>query len=413
MPEGLKPQESMSRLDLLVYAHDGRGLGHVSRSMAVAMAARRLYPHWRVLLLSGERSMEMLSAGGCLDWVKLPAYATRVVGGVSRGRSGPSRFDDDELGRLRGGIIADLVARLRPRCVLADHQPQGKHRELLPALSSTASPDTRWILGLRAVVGDVEKVWSQVALDCFRGRYRGALWYGDSTVLGTSTLERFEARFALRPVETGYVSRLRELVRSGILEQREAVRWAGTVSIPWVGEMSGRLLEALAGALEALGERFGAWRVYVGFGRQKEVGEHFHRRFREGAACRLLPIGEGYLTDLLHSRTALIYGGYNSLTDVLFTGVPGVAVLRGMQDGEQARHLERLARLGSDGLTVLEESAVTTGSLTAALVAALEKPRRLPASINLVGAEGAARCLAAWMQTQDAPAELRQGPNGA
>lgn len=403
MPGGQKPQEPMPRLDLLVYAHDGRGLGHVSRSMAIAMAARRLYPHWRVLLLSGERSMEMLCAGSGLDWVKLPAYATRVVQGVSRGLPGLSGFDDGALGRLRGGIIADLVARLRPRCILADHQPQGKHRELLPALSSPASPETLWILGLRAVVGEVAKVWSRVAVDSYRSRYRGALWYGDSAVLGTATLERFEARFGKRPLEAGYVSRLGELVRGGNLAQGRGVRWAGTVSIPWIGELTGRLLEALAGALETLGGRFGVWRVYVGFGGREAVAGPLRGRYRELPACQLLPVGDGYLSDLLHSRAALIYGGYNSLTDILFAGVPAVAVLRNMEDGEQARHLERLAMLGGDGLRILDEAAVTRDNLTAALAQALAKPRRPPAPINLAGADGAARYLAAWMEPQEPP----------
>ena len=48
----------------------------------------------------------MLAAGGELDWIKLPAYATRVTGGISQGRSGPAGFGDADLGGLRGRIIA-------------------------------------------------------------------------------------------------------------------------------------------------------------------------------------------------------------------------------------------------------------------------------------------------------------------
>ena len=77
-------------LDLLLYAHDGRGLGHVSRSVAVGLAVRRLHPGLRTLLVSGARGCAELIGPAPLDWVKLPAYATQVVDGRSRGIDGPS-----------------------------------------------------------------------------------------------------------------------------------------------------------------------------------------------------------------------------------------------------------------------------------------------------------------------------------
>lgn len=397
MPQDPETETPAPRLDLLIYAHDGRGLGHVSRSVAIGLAARRLYPHWRVLLLSGARALEMLAAGGELDWIKLPAYATRVTGGVSQGRSGPAGFGDADLGRLRGRIIADVVARLRPRCVLVDHQPQGKHRELLPALDAPQSRDSLWLLGLRGVVGEVEKIWSPLARECFQARYAGALWYGDSAWLGAGTLERFAQRFGRRPAEMGYVSRLRELVAGGLLAPPGRARWGGTVSIPWVGEGSARLLEHLAAALERLGARFGAWRVYVGFGDRMDLQERFRRRFQQLPACRLMPLGEGYLADLLHSRTALIYGGYNSLTDVLYAGRPCVAVGRAMQDGEQDRHLQRLAALAGDALVVLDESEADPVRIEEALRQILAQPRPPAAAVNLAGAEQTVHHLARWL----------------
>ena len=82
----------MSRLDLLIYAHDGRGLGHASRSVAIGLAVRRLFPGLKVLFLCGARQSADLIGEGGLDWIKLPAYRTRVVGGVSKGCDGESNF---------------------------------------------------------------------------------------------------------------------------------------------------------------------------------------------------------------------------------------------------------------------------------------------------------------------------------
>ena len=116
----------MNRLDLLIYAHDGRGLGHASRSVAIGLAVRRLFPELKVLFLSGAKQSADLIGEGELDWIKLPAYQTRVVGGVSKGCDGESNFSDRELGDIRSAMIRDLVVRLNPRCVLSDHMPQGQ-----------------------------------------------------------------------------------------------------------------------------------------------------------------------------------------------------------------------------------------------------------------------------------------------
>jgi predicted glycosyltransferase len=110
-----------------------------------------------------------------------------------------------------------------------------------------------------------------------------------------------------------------------------------------------------------------------------------------------MPLGEGYLADLLHSRTALIYGGYNSLTDVLFAGRPCVAVGRVMQDGEQDRHLQRLAALAGEALVVLDESAADPVRIEEALRQVLARPHPPAAAVNLAGAEQTLRHLARWL----------------
>ncbi|MFW2368793.1 MAG: hypothetical protein ACN4GW_20440, partial [Desulforhopalus sp.] len=114
------------RLDVLIYGHDGRGLGHVSRSIAIGMAMRRLYPERKVLFVSGSSFSQELIGAAPLDWLKLPSYATRVVGGRVRGVTGPSMFEDHRLGELRGQELAHLIELYRPKLVLVDHTPQGK-----------------------------------------------------------------------------------------------------------------------------------------------------------------------------------------------------------------------------------------------------------------------------------------------
>ncbi|MCP4409301.1 MAG: hypothetical protein GY807_16420, partial [Gammaproteobacteria bacterium] len=177
------------------YAHDGRGLGHASRSIGIGMALRRLFPHLKVLFVSGCRQSQQLIGAAPLDWLKLPSYETTVENGKSRGVIGKSMFSDSQIGRFRTKELEHLVALYRPRLVLVDHTPQGKHRELVPALSIGRDIGTLWILGVRGVLGDVDQTRSELAVSLFRKYYRGLLWYGDSRVLGESHLKQLQKQY--------------------------------------------------------------------------------------------------------------------------------------------------------------------------------------------------------------------------
>ena len=70
-----------SRLDVLIYSHDGRGFGHVSRGVTIGMALRRLFPGLKVLFVSGFKQTATLVGSCPLEWIKLPSYETQIIAG--------------------------------------------------------------------------------------------------------------------------------------------------------------------------------------------------------------------------------------------------------------------------------------------------------------------------------------------
>ena len=381
-----------SRLDIMIYGHDGRGLGHVSRSAAIGMALRRLYPHLKVCLLTGCRQTQELIGDVPLDWLKLPAYDTVVIDGRSTGTDGPCGFEDKELGNLRAEQIRQLVALYRPRLILADHTPQGKHRELVPALTAETAERPQWILGMRGVVGSVSQAGSELATELFQRYYNGLLWYGDSSVLGPDHLEILGHRFACEPVECGYVSRLIELI--SLAHPSGVRRYGCTVSIPWFGEHTEAFFERLIEALGLVGPDCGQFRIFLGgddiypYG-QKLEGLDF---------CTLERFGPQYAETLCRSKSALVFGGYNSLVDVLSMGIPALAVMRDMQDREQQDHLAALSRSVGNRLSVVMENESSVEQLYTMLTELMKTgndPFEIP--VNLGGAEKAARVLAAML----------------
>ncbi|NDV23490.1 hypothetical protein [Desulfovibrio sp. JC022] len=385
-----------SKLDVLIYAHDGRGLGHVSRSVGIGLALRRLFPGLSVLLVTGCKTTAELIGDGSLDWIKLPSYKTNVSGGKSSGVKGDSNIDDKLLGGLRARNIRDIVDTYRPKVFLADHTPQGKHKELLP--SHDVSPETVRVLGIRAVVGEVGKVWSEFSADVFSSAYSNILWYGDSSVAGIGELERLSGHYGVTPHDAGYVSRLSELqFLDQNQEEREKV--AGVISVPWAGEGTAVLLKKLAQTLSGIDVSYGDWKIYMNL---REPGSGtVVEKFNGLGHVSFEQVGPQFLRDLRNSRSAVIYGGYNSLTDVMVCGVPSLVLLRGMKDGEQEEHAAVLARKSSAVQEVFADHSVTVGELREGLVKCLEVEVD-EHSINLNGAENAARYLAALAGGSDA-----------
>ncbi len=384
----------MKRLDLLIYAHDGRGLGHASRSVAIGLAVRRLFPELRVLFVSGLKQSASLIGGGRLDWVKLPSYETRVVDGISRGWTGNSNFSDRELGAIRSGMLKDIVGRLKPRCVLSDHMPQGKHRELLPALEVAGSEDNAyWILGMRGVIGDVAGVWSDEAVAIFQRFYKDILWYGDQNVLGAESPDRIARRFDTVPLATGYVSRLMEWQRMAAPSRASQPSLTASVSIPWIGEHTLAFIDALAGVVEHIGSAAGEWHLFLD---SQAFGDNVPGvvdRLRRLPHCRLFKPGAAYFSSLMRSRMAIIYGGYNSLTDLLYAGVPGLVILRDMADQEQQKHLHCLQYRFPNQLSSMHEKQCSQDNLAENVKRMMEMPSEKGLEIRLDGAETAARHL--------------------
>ena len=376
------------RLDILLYGHDGRGLGHVSRSVAIGMAIRRLYPHLNICLLTGCRQTGELIGNAELDWIKLPAYDTEVVDGTSTGVDGPAGFEDKELGRFRAEQIRQIVALYRPRLILADHSPQGKHRELVPALHDDIPDKPRWVLGMRGVVGTVAQTQSDLAIELFKTRYDMLLWYGDSTVLGAGHKELLNVRFDTEAVECGYVSRLAE--QEYVVQPAGYRQYGCTVSIPWFSRDTELFFTNLVEAVSMIGSRFGPFRFFLG-------GEGFvamSQQLQGLDFCSAEPFGDQYIHALCASRSALIFGGYNSLVDILSTGIPALVVKRSMADKEQQEHLDALLGSMESRLIPVDEAGCSVEMLYRGFQDILElSPDSFAHPVNIGGAETAARIL--------------------
>ena len=379
----------MERLDILIYAHDGRGLGHASRSIAIGMALRRLFGNLRVLFVSGCAVSQELIGRAPLDWLKLPSYCSTVVEGKIQGLAGPSGFADEELGLLRKRELENLIHLYRPRLVLVDHTPQGKHKELVAALEASCRYNTMWVLGVRGVMGKVGQAGTTLGRGLFKKYFTALLWYGDPSVLGNEHCSHLQELYGIQPTVCGYVARLAEHSKLPGRGDGDKRQLAGTISIPWLGEKSMQVLHELRTALGSLESSQGSWKLFVGKSSVAETGA-LETLFASIDNCDIENFGPQYIDSLYHSKTAVIYGGYNSIVDMLCMQLPTLVIAREMQDEEQQRHVNRLINATGGGWQYLSESDASATQLESRLRENLSVGITTRADIKLDGAVQAA-----------------------
>ncbi len=374
-----------TRLDILLYAHDGRGLGHASRAIGIGMAIRRLYPDLKVLFVSGAGISQSLIGRSNLDWIKLPSYASKIENGVSTGVDGPANFYKSVLGRHRAGMLAQVVASFKPRCVLVDHSPLGKREELMPALNESHGSDTKWILGVRAVIGNPKNFWSDASRQIFKKYYHALFWYGDQAVLGNSQINKIKNHFGCPPEEIGYVSRLYETKQ---LLDKTGNTITGTISLPWLSRKSQAFIRVLKQTL-ALRDQAEKWIIYINARDLQDM----KKQFAGLPSVCIKPVGEDYAHSILHSQTAVIYGGYNSLMDVAAAQIPAIVVMREMKDREQDEHIKKLLDYNPDVMMMVQESR-TAGTVLDQAITRLLKHSKQIKPFNIKGSVHAAEALA-------------------
>lgn len=379
------PGIDKSRLDVLIYSHDGRGFGHVSRGVTIGMALRRLFPKLKVLFISGFKQTATLVGPCPLEWMKLPSYETQIIEGKSKGRLGNTNIKNRYLGPARANIIESIITNFKPRCVLVDHSPPGKRDELLPSLRITKETDTIWILGIRAVVGEVAVIWSELSKNAFVEHYHSLLWYGDEKVLGNEIPHAIGQYFATNPIVTGYVSRFLEMRHWTPYDN--SGKYAGTIAVPWLSETSLTFLENLYKALSELGEGYGRWKIFTDLKKIEAEAKNIKLQFDDIPYCTVENVSDRYLAALANSRVAIIYGGYNSMTDIMAAKVPSVVIVRGMNDREQEEHVRKISQLKPNLLYVLKESEADWQTLAEGLEKQLNIDVEVESEIMLNGAE--------------------------
>jgi predicted glycosyltransferase len=375
----------------ILYSHDGCGLGHLRRNLAIAAAVTKAAPDASVLLLTGCIELGTQGLAPNVEIVALPALRKLGNGRYDARRLPITRT---ELRVLRTRIISAAVESYRPDVLLIDKHPMGVGGELCPALERLPAWDGRAVLGLRDILDDpatVRREWRHDGVIEFTEAHCDRLLiYGNPAVFDLVAEYELPASLALRADHTGYVvhpdatPRLTLAPPSG--HRPRVLATAGG------GEDGRRLLETFAEAA-----RSAQWDAVMVAGPQSSPANQ--RALRHAAEDAGVEFHASVLdlSDRLLEMDALVsMGGYNTLSEALSLGIPTLCVPRAHPRREQ---LIRACSFASLRLLRMIEPDRLTARRVGAEVAELlgwdrrETARRAHESLGFDGAKVAATAL--------------------
>ena len=397
----------------LFYSHDGLGLGHTRRHLAVAAALAELDRKAAILLATGADFIARLGVPRQVEVLKLPSlrklannhYCSRHL-----------QIPGAETRALRSALLLATVKGFRPDVVLVDKHPFGASGEFKAGLQALRRQGGRAVLGLRDILDEPAQVlreWRPYQMQHrIAKNFEQVLVYGERTVFDPVSQYHFPAEMTERTRFCGYVvndesDRVLPEVQSPF-PARAGRKRSVVLATAGGGEDGFMMLKTFMHTAKDA-----PWQGCVVAGPMTpdvELAELESLAKSSGVIFRaFVP----HLSLLFDSADAVVcMGGYNTLTETVFHGVPTVCVPRTVPRTEQLIRAEAFARLGL--LHVCLPAELQPISLGQKIAAALQEPRaalkaRAQKHLNFDGARQAARYLLELGHVkaeQERPAEL-------
>ena len=326
----------------LFYSHDGVGLGHLRRNIAVASALVAADRNAIVLLAHGSEDVSPLGLPERCDVLRLPGLAKD-----DEGRYRPRRLamHTAELRDIRSAVLAAAVESFQPNVLLTDKHPRGASGELGAALESLRRVGGRAALGLRDVLDDPRQVRKEFAKsrvpEAIKRHHDLVLVYGRREVYDPVQEYGLSSDIGSRVRYCGYVLRPDDPVI-------DAYAPPDTDGKPLVlataggGEDGIAVMEAFAAAAEGAD-----WAAAMITG---PLGDATRRRRLGVLAAERGIAFHRFVPDmgpwLEKASAAVTMGGYNTLIEAASRGVPVVCVPRVRPRTEQLIRAQAFDRHG-------------------------------------------------------------------
>jgi predicted glycosyltransferase/GT2 family glycosyltransferase len=376
------PRSARKKPRVLFYSHDGLGLGHFRRTLAVAESLARRVPGASRLILTGQPFAGAFDLPETLDYVRMPGLDKKFLYEANPEKEPGA---PQNVITVRKSVIAATFDAFAPHVFVIDHTPAGLAGELLPVLNQPGRKSARpmVVLGLRDIIYGPERtrqLWeADGTYELLENVYDLILVYGSPMIFDPIEEYRFSPSVAAKTRFTGYFRRpeplrpieevRRELKAHGaalIKTFLKAVR-RGDLAMHVASVVTGPQMPASDGArLAALAEQL--------------------------PHVTLVPFRSDLESHIAAADVVVTMGGYNSVWEAIGSGKRPIIAPRHGGDDEQPLRAARLAALGL--ATVVPPDELTPATLAAAINAALERRDSPHVNVEFEGLQKTGKALA-------------------
>jgi predicted glycosyltransferase len=373
---------------LLFYCQHSLGIGHLTRSFALAAALRE---HFRVVFLNGGRLPDGITVPAGIDCIDLPPL------GMDDGHTVVSRgpvLDVEEARGERRRLIEQAVMRHRPGLLLVELFPFGRKKfagEILPMIRAAKRLGARVACSLRDILVDARPD-QQRHDDRARGladRYFDAVLVHADPAFARLQDSFKPSRAMKTPVwHSGFVVPRREAVAPVARERHLLVSAGGGI----VGEALFRA------AIDAHRRTQLPLRIIAGPFLPEPHWQALQTLAAPLPGVTLLRHVSDMAAEMRLARASISQCGYNTALDLVVSQVPALVLPYGTAtENEQQQRAHKLAALGA--LLCLDLPQPDGATLAAGIEQLLRFVPR-PAALALDGAQRSAQLLAQLMQQQ-------------
>ena len=385
----------MSGARVFLYVQHLLGVGHLKRAATLARAL--VASGMEVTLASGGFEIPGLAPAGA-RFVQLPPAGTPDADFKTLIDADGNPVDDAWRSRRRDALVAAWRSA-RPHALVVELFPFGRRQmrfELLPLLEEAVAAPRRPLIvsSVRDVLGggqrDPAKQDEMFAL--FERYFDRVLVHGDPGFLAFDRTFRHAARLGERLQYTGFIVDRPGPERAGNgAGADEVIVSAGG------GAVGAHLLRTAIRArpLTALAKY--TWRVLTGVRIARHEFDELMRLADDASDGRVVVerSREDFSALLRNSLLSISQAGYNTVMEILDSGARAVAVpFGGGGETEQTLRARLLAAQGR--IEIVEEDALTPGTLAEAVDRAARRPRPGPGGVDLDGARRSAELIAQW-----------------
>lgn len=337
---------------LMVYSHDGFGLGNIRRMLAICSYLLDTTPGLSILLVSGSPVVHSFRMPQGLDYIKLPCLGRSQSGELSAKYLGTAT---DETLKLRSELIKAAAINFKSDLLLVDKKPYALQGELKDTLEYLKAyyPQTKVVLLLRDILDTPEatiKDWHK------HRYYEGTeMFYDQVLVVGMPEIfdiakeYQFPDAIAQKVHYCGYIRRQPGCKPRQILRQELQVNPDEQLVLvtPGGGGDGYRLVNTYLSGLAQLPSQRSIKSLIVGEPEMPLI--EMEALYQVAAPYPQVQIRE-FTNDMMSYMEAadavVSIAGYNTICEILTFSKRAVLVPRTQPVKEQLIRAERMASLG-------------------------------------------------------------------